>query len=381
MSIEITINDQLSVAELQQKQSEGFSVLRSAHVGNVRPYNMVLANAGIPLLCVDHTITGIDRNYLPESVVKAGQRDIIAPSEQLVCASRVAASLQPLSEFHLGNLADAVPGANTFTNSQYLMSNYELTEEITTLAAEAMPGLFHRIAYEGIAQRKRDAAAELGRIGTLQLNQGTANGVIIPNELDIILNFVIETLKSERQTQYHLSGPDMVKYIDQEQEELDALYEMVKVDSSIGDQLPDTLKVELVPTTAARFATTKQRAPILESLLGTFNFVTQEQVNIKERRKSFFASDESRESERRDSFISDIKVEESKLEQLLLDEISNMPELFGTNTDTNFISQYDVIDEGGLFVPELTMTLPMVALDGIYKSLQRVRKRAVSCRT
>ncbi len=381
MSIEITINDQLSIADLQQRQAEGFSVLRSAHVGNMQPYNMALAAAGIPLLCVDHTITGIDTNYFPELVICQSKSEVIAPLGRLVCGTVVEAESKSLSQQHLDALFEALPSSTAFTNSQYLQDNRDLTEEVAAIAAANMPQLFSRIARDGITSRQVDTAASLDSLGVLQLNEGTESGVVIPNEVDILINFMVEALQSQKQKQYHLSGPDMVKYIANEQDELDELFELVKSTASFGSQLPKVIQVDLVPTAAAKFATTRKRANALDDLLVTYAFVAQEQQSLHARRKSFFDSDQSQSSSTRAEFLGDVKLQESKLDQILASSTESLPELFVPANTANFVTQYDVIAEDGLHVPEFNMSASMATLNLTYKSLQRVRKRLQLCQT
>lgn len=50
--LEIITEPNVSIDDLVAVQATGVSVVRSAHVGNLAPYNLSLAAAGIPILSV-----------------------------------------------------------------------------------------------------------------------------------------------------------------------------------------------------------------------------------------------------------------------------------------------------------------------------------------
>ncbi|NUS42132.1 MAG: hypothetical protein HOQ24_00300, partial [Mycobacteriaceae bacterium] len=65
----VCVDKRESLASLGERVNKGDSVLRTAHAGNLRNYNLALAAFGVPMVLLDRNITGIDKNYAPEALV------------------------------------------------------------------------------------------------------------------------------------------------------------------------------------------------------------------------------------------------------------------------------------------------------------------------
>lgn len=381
-TLNIERNDQISIDDLVARQAEGFSVLRSAHVGNFSPYNLTLAAAGIPILCVDHTITDVDTNYFPETVIREGEAARIAAGGLVVCRAKVQDASQDndrfVDEFHLGRVRQAIPQAKVFTNSEYLRANETMTGEIVRAALATSPHLFERLVLsDGRTQKEPGAARMVPVLGIMQLNddiRAEKTAVIMPNVVDIMANFVIETLQSGRDTQYHLSGPAMVRYIKTLVPDLVKLYEAVRRSASFGQRLPERLNVQLVPTAEARFATTAARRPRLESLLDTVQAAETELAELAVRRKAFF-SGHSRTPAETKAFTTQVGREQAEAEGLIAAQAATIPELFIDPGTRGFVTQFDVSAEGGLFVAPINRQGTMAELSKLYKKLLKIRER------
>lgn len=393
-TLEIQINDTISVNGLVQQQAAGYSVLRSAHVGNLSPYNLTLANVGIPILSIDHTITGIDRNYRPEQIRRQTGDLPIADVGTLVCRTQVErlppditqllADQTPrfLDQAHIEATRRILTNVTVFTNTDYLRHNERIVGELVTLAAREFPACFSRLALpDGTATKQPGVADKVKQYGIMQLNddpRAEQTAVIMPNVLDILANFVVETLATGCDTQYHLSGPDMVNYISGLLPELSRMYERVCGAASFGPKLPMRLQVQLVPTAAAKFATTAKRAPLLDALLGQITHADMALANLKAQRKGFFTSAGARDKSVQKQFIQHTKQQEVELETAVAERLAHLPELLVQPSSPHSLTQYDILDEGGLYVPNLNQELSMAKLAELSQKLRLIQRR---CRT
>ena len=378
-SITIQPNDSVSIDDLVALKAEGFSVLRSAHVGNLSPYNLTLASVGIPMLLVDHNKTGVDKNYFPESVLSQDGEVRVAEDGKLVSRVRLDDG-RFLDELHIAAITEALPEADVFTNTEYLRQNEVIAGEVALLAARNFPELFQRIVRpDGEVESSYNAAAMLGRVGVIQLSdnpRAERSAILLPNVVEIVINFVIEALNSDRDVQYHLSGPDMITYVKDKrfQKELQKLFAVVKRDASFGARLPDQLVVQLVPTAEARFATSLAYQGELEALLEQFDASTLALRAINQRRKSFFDSGAGGDYAVRQEFLTAVRAEEATQGQLIADKIDPVPGLLLAPKQTGFVTQYDVIRDGGLFVAPENTRLPIAQLTALTKRLAAIQR-------
>jgi len=385
----ITENRDVSIEQLVALHGQGTSVMRSAHIGNLRPYNQVLAVNGIPMLLVDHNVTGVDRNYFPELRIEGGVSTQIAPLGALSC--KLSVDGVSLPDTHINGILSAFPDASVFTNTDYVRQNESVSGEIIAIAAATQPDLFMRLAQSdgSVIRVNRTLADRISEIGIMQLQDDpteSRTGIMLPNEVDIVLNFVVEALRTGLETQYHLSGPDMVQYLadkkgspSEVKQRVFRLFEDVKSNASFGGQLPRTTEVMLVPTTPARFATTAQQAPGLKNLVDTI--LDSERLlalsTLKEERAECARAATCRDDAFR-SLMSDFDRRELELLSPVGVAATGFPDLFAEDKSPNFSSQYDVTTENPLFVPPQILGLTMRELDGMFleitKTLKRIRR-------
>ena len=380
-TLQIQSNDTLSINELTALQRRGFSVMRSAHVGNLSPYNLALADAGIPLLLVDHNVTGVDKNYFPELMLtQTGQ---VRVAEDGTIASRtITQNGQFLDELHIAGIADALPDADVFTNTEYLQQNELVAGEITRLAVQYFPDEFERVVQSDGTTVKMGSAADVAkRIGILQLREDPRierAAVLMPNMVNIMSNFVIEALQSERDVQYHISGPDMVLYMKdlQRVDKFKEFYEIIKREAPFGIRLPDQLTVDLVPATSARFATSAKWQPELSSLFSRLDESTVAIAALAAERKAFFASNARNDMELKRSFETASNQRSSAVERAIVEQAEQVPGLFvAPKREIGFITQYDVLQDGGLFVSPQNTERSFSELAALTKRLATLRKR------
>jgi len=374
-NIDLVIDDSLSINDLVRLRNEGFSVMRSAHVGNLSPYNLALASVGIPILSVDHTITGIDKNYFPESINSQTKSETIAPLGRLVCRtvadlppsrSRIAGDARFLDEVHLNAVRQAMPGTDIFTNTEYVRSNERVVGEVVDIALNDFPEVFERLALpDGKAKQDRNAASLVKSLGVMQLNDDPRQektAVIMPNIVDILANFVIESMSSGKEVQYHLSGPDMVRYIGGIMPDLQAMFGRLKASASFREKIPNQIVVKLVPTALARFATTMARRDNMDLALQTLVNTDDALDVLSGERKKFFASSDAGDKQKKNNFVVGVKQQESEAIRPAVDATDRMAEFFIGPGEPGFITQYDVLAEGGLYVPTVNRETSMAGL-------------------
>lgn len=393
----ITIDGSMSINDLLLKQEEGFSVLRSAHIGNLSPYNLTLASVGIPILCVDHNVTGIDKNYFPEEVRLRDEYIRIASLGSIVCRTLVESNPSNgvgklmngstfVDEAHLAALRKIIPETDAVSNTEYLRRNEQIAGEIILLAQELFPNEFNRMVLpDGTV--KKTAGSFVDSISTLGIMQLCDNpraekeAVLIPNVVDITICAVIEAINTAREEQFHLSGPDMVLYIKNPKirEKIQELYFAIKTRASFGDQLPPALQFKLIPTAAARFATTTLRSPALTTASDIFNEFELTMADTSTDRKTFFTSDQAKDSVAVSEFTAKVSRKELHIRQLRDQAFFDVPELFAApgkdEESNNFVTQYDVLAEGGLFVAPINLRLSMDNLTKLLKELRKGRPK------
>ncbi len=391
MSLEIIPQPNLSLNDLAREMESGVSVLRSAHVGNARAYNLSVASIGIPMLLVDHNMVaqfpgdGGDNNYLPGSVVtrneimplKVNRVGGLALQTEMIDAKGQKATV---AGFHVDSLQAAFPDTPIFTNTDYLRQNENIAGEVVSTITQFMPELLRSmVEADGNVRRlpknSRGYATLLPTHGILQLNDDPTKerGVLMPNEADIVINFIVEAINSGRQRQIHLSGPDMQNYVF-EAENLNCLkrlYELIKVETSFGKKLPENLSVEIVPANHASFATTRQRLP---AALRIFEVLRYEQL-INERKAQVMRT--STDADSRKQAIAEFTAVKPSMTKLLIEAARDAKEFFVDSRDAPFLSQYDLDDRsGGLKMPVENQTMTMEQLRILGKRLRELRKKA-----
>lgn len=380
--ITITRNDQVSIDDLVALKESGVSVIRSAHVGNLSPYNLALAAAGIEVLSVDHNITGVDSTYVPEAVLRDGQSTTIARSGVVVCKATLdSASDTYLDDYHIGAVNELLPSATLTTNSAYLKMAEAVTSEIVDLTLLSHPHLYNRIVNsDGSTARDNQAARLVAVYGIMQLQddvKAETPSVMLPLMVDIVANFIIEALRSDQSEQYHLSGPAMVHYIQEKPklQLLNDLYRSVKKHASFSDKLPDMLAVHLIPSTAARFVTTMKRGHLLDRLIEAYHDHQVGMSMLAGQRKTFFVT-EKPDKPAIVNYNASENEQKNELSQAVAEKLADIPEILATPPeDRSFVSQYDALSEGGLYSAPINSSLSMAQLQKMYKDLKAIFER------
>jgi len=248
--------------------------------------------------------------------------------------------------------------------------------DIIAVALQSRPDLFTRVVErDGTIRQDSKAARLIPAYGILQLNDypRTEAGVLIPNEVDIVINFAIEALESGRDRQVHLSGPDMHHYIKdgRMQTALDELYTTVRSRTSLGGRLPSVLQVSLVPSSSACFVTTTQRSDILQKV---FDVVKARDSHARQK-QVFFGTDAAKDKQARRLFLERTKQQNHELAQELYAAVGTAAEVLVEPKHAPFLSQYDVLLEGGVAMPSENLEYSMAKLAAIGKQLRKIKAK------
>lgn len=393
MGIEIQLTPDISLQGIQDEINQGVSAVRSAHVGNARGYNLAVADKRIPMLLIDHNIASQwpnepgDRNYLPGSIVTREGVSPMTLSSAGGLALRTTTTCPEgryqrfVDELHVMGLRAAFPDTPIVTNTEYLRADdaRPVTEAVVRATRIVAPHLFTRKIEAGEAAPIKAAFqafdSDIDRYGILQLNDDPRRdrGVLLPNEADIVAGLAIEALRSGRQTQIHLSGPDMQCYIKDSQtmRTLSDIYHELRRTAPFGQDLPETLRVQLVPADHAQFVTTTKRAERLQTV---FNLAAQ-LPERKTERAAFFKTEAASDLGKREAWIAEMDKGDAELAQEISAAMAECPEILDDPKGAPFISQYDVLNEHGLFMPNANETLTMRELQNFAKTLRRIRER------
>ncbi len=391
-SLEIIETSDISIAQIMQMQNEGVSVVRSAHVGNLRPYNLALAASGINMLLVDHNMTGVDANYRPGSVVMGGEEKQVARLGVLTCRAE-ANDGNRLDDFHIDALRSALPDAKIVTNTESIQQAKEVVAEIAEITKQIMPEAFRRVALEDGRVITVDDGAKLldGGMEIMQLSddpRSEKKTMLLPNVVDIVKDFVLELISTGNSTLVHLSGPDMVSYLGlnkdgspkEARQMVMRLFEEVVSKATFRDLLPPVCTVMLVPATAARFATTMQRKEALDNLL---NAVCPQEFDeplaaVRQQRAEFARLTDNKGTADFKARAAVFAAQERGIYQQVADASKEVPELFIGPKDGGFVSQYDLIQEGGIYIPKENIQLTMEELNAVFNGILKARKMSAS---
>jgi hypothetical protein len=256
-----TENNDLSLLDLVALQKSGYSVVRSPHVGNLYPLNMLALMMGIPLNLYDRNYGKKDANYHPHTVIIDGQQYQVADPERMVCqaaiervppppAEQFFAIGEPLAGAHTTALKSAFPDhADQITVfSTYLSDRTDLALQLLKPAFLHKPQLWHRyVRQDGSFQKNLSAPSSWHRLreqGILSVTDDSS-GWLIPLELVTVLDGVIEGLEHDNFDVYHLSGPAMIEYIDQKKALMQSLYEAIREHGQLD--LPEHVWFHVVP--------------------------------------------------------------------------------------------------------------------------------------
>lgn len=353
MSFNLSIHDDISIASLIEIESAGGVVLKTPHVGNIYPNNLAIMSLGIPVLFYDRTLGTKDHNFHPHRLIFAGKSEVIADPNILTTHSKItqatdSATNKPeigtkLVDFHMDTLHQVMPNAQIFTYTEYIQKYMVEVMSVLEIVTNTHPHLWTRIVdHEGkISKLKADNWSDIVKVGVYGVTN-SESGWIIPNIASILFHATIDVSKANVTDIYLLSGPDMYRYIDGYQNELNIIYDYIR--KTLNWNLPKIINCHIIPVSDMRFIVETKDSDALNNLIKIYmDFVaTENHIKNNFQEKSGVST---RDLIRQKYKIRDdlyVCISES------LDQFRKT--VFYSIKDGNYFSQHDLIESNGLYI-------------------------------
>lgn len=256
MPVTVSIRTDITLAELIVLRKDGFQVEETPHVGNLALSTLALSSLGFAPKLVDITIGDKDTLFYPHCVIKKGMRKQIACAATLTTHNRCENG-SPIAHTHTRPLeALELPG---FTHSSWVKQRanpiHRILDPLTTNEYRALWER-HVDGNGRVTRPPSPCQPSLEAIHKVTVPHD-GEGWVIPNPVNILLDWVFGALETERDHVYMLSGQSMYKYIQQKYRSgpimatlLSGMYDQVR--SNVIPGLPEHLRVTLVPIPVLR---------------------------------------------------------------------------------------------------------------------------------
>ncbi len=408
--IKIVIDDQLSLAQLVELMLQGHSIQRSCHIGNVYAANLAVGTAGIPLILYDRTMSEVDVNYHPQLLVRNGR------AERLPISNYRSHRFVPFMEFepghgfpaanpaalHVQQLRHVLPQTDIHTFSAHLIQMWPRVVPVLRLLMQqldpklifdrlVMPdgqilqarftdhNLIHFTNRPGDGYRKEvvhrndliDLADELHHCVARRVDGNmdfpSVKGPLISLRASAVIDTLVETMITGKYDVYHLSGPDMYRYVGRMQGWLDQVVELLK---PMADQLPaGRITLHVIPSADLRLVTDEQNAERLEAVLDVIEqAVTDRQRNRERAQGSLVPSAE---------MIAEFRAQKQS-RATTVSRLIKVTDVFYDIASANYLNQHDLdpLAGRGLYLPERVRQMNMAELDSIMRRLRNLSKAA-----
>lgn len=356
MSFEILIHNDLSLADLIKVSKEGGVVLKTPHVGNIYPNNLLIASLGIPTLFYDRTLGIKDSNFHPDKIIFSGRCESIADPHILTTHARVthipdipSTLLEKenitvgtsLVDLHMSAVRRTLPQAHCFTYTEYIQTNKDQVLQVLEKVTELHPNLWSRTVNEEGETLKSQArdwnnVLKEGIFGLTNMKSGW----IIPNPISVLFHGTVDAAKAKVKDVYLLSGPDMYRYIDGYQIGLNEAYDYIR--KTLGWDLPETIHCHIIPVIGMRFIIEVGYRDTMDNL-----------VNLYFKHVSVEKSIRAQATQKADiqSLIHKKNIIKNEIYSCLKSELEAFKTtMFYDIEDANCFTQYDLLDSRGLYV-------------------------------
>ncbi len=266
MPVSIKRCDALSLHDLTVLREKGYSVLKSPHVGNQHPSNLVCAALKIPMEMVSFTNGERDKNFHPHCMIKEGCASQLYDSSVWTPFAQLSSG-RSVIDFHQSSVRTVFPDTDICTDMERMQQESELTEIVLRETNQAIPLLWYRrvSACGRVVPVKNVVQLPDFELETqvFQVSNVTS-GWVVPNRVHILFDLVWQCLSSGRAEIFHLSGPQMAGYIGGITKSLSAGYDAVR---KVVPSLPEQLVCNVVPVAACRYVVRKSEAGMLQDIM------------------------------------------------------------------------------------------------------------------
>jgi len=263
MPCSITIRDDLALTDVRTL-ARSHLIEATPHTGNWTTWRLLYPSLPIRTVCVDHTIPCRDRNAHPHLLItQAGAHTLSSHTERLTTHAHVThpntshQSGTSLSEVHTGTVRKLFPAAEVLTHTEYLRNHCELLltcyESLISLSKGAL--FWRHVDESGTITAHKDRKRLPSTFSEVRDNifcvTNETSGWLVHNRLAILLDMLVQSHMGEESVIYHLSGPDMVHYLESEQKILSRMYDHLRPVLGLRSE---HLTIALIPFANMRFA-------------------------------------------------------------------------------------------------------------------------------
>jgi hypothetical protein len=190
------------------------------------------------------------------------------------------------------------------------------------------------------------------------------SGWIIPNPVSILFHGTVDIMKAKVEDVYLLSGPDMYRYIDGYQTELNEAYDHLK--KTLKWDLPEIVRCHIIPVISMRFIVEFDYKDALDTLMSAYAKYSAVDDAIRILLK------DGTQNTNIDEYIS----EKNKAREQIYSCIKSQFEAFKTTMfydveEANSFTQYDLITSKGLYVHQWAITSKLSEVSKAYSFLLR----------
>lgn len=393
----------LSVQQLLQYAESGYHVMRTGHIGNQYPSNLLLLEAGIEALLFDKNSMSLDKNFWPAYVIADGKRipiaeekTILSPFAQFVDLAEevtpfVNGSKNP-AQLHTDSLQKLF-GSRVSLESSFLVEQSDLFFRLAENLYRIDSDLFSRVVSDDgtvkslkFSKYTKANPQDIGQsavdtnfalLALLNSQNFPFQGGRLPRiEATLLMSTILAAVKTSRDVVFELSGPDLIKYAlkNKFKERMNHLYQKLKL---LMPDLPDQLKLIIVPTFNFRFGSLQSEKNTIDELWLNL----QEFISLNSEKRSAINSVKKKNKDN----LKDRGVQE-RLKQIGLsyqDKLSDLAAKIVTSpvysqidfslSEGNYFSQYDLLLSGeSLYIPEEVLSMSMMDLEKIYSTFQKL---------
>lgn len=387
MPFTLNTRTDLSLLDLKRIEDQGGSCVRSPHVGNFYPNNLALAQFGFRMNCYERTFGRKDINYHPQYAICGGKSEVIANSDLLTTHVRVDHSSKLLNgnfplgsrilDCHMKALRSAFPLGRFTTYTQYLKDHADLALDILRVLS-CEPPCVSNDKKPWIWERVVDGMGNIGPKSAFSWEQALAGeifgltndeeGLLVSNLVNVLFFGIFESLDYHTCEVYHLSGPDMVKYIGGMEEKLHLYYDHVRRELKLP--LPENLVFNLVPVADMRFAVAQEQCSQLDELIDAYLVLC---LHKKERAAAMKKITAPREKK---SAVQRFNKESSGIHERLNEAVANCPGIFyDLRVASDRFTQHDICQGGKLYIHQWGAESPMADVIDAMSLFRRIGKK------
>lgn len=291
MPAQLRVRDDLCIDDIARLSRDNV-VKVTPHVGNWTPARLTLPTLGVSILCVDHTIGEKDVNAHPHMLIRAGMAHTLTQKSSILTThARVTERTSfdsctlgsSLSDVHVGTIRSLFPKSDIVTHTEHMRRTREtlliVLEEVTKLSCSATwwryvdgDGSVTSYARKHLPKRWEEYAERIFPV------TNDREGWLVHNRVSILMDLIEQSQMGKRSDMYHLSGPDMVRYLDAEMPMISRMYDHVRKRLGFPEE---SITFNLIPYASFRFATRASQSDACTKLVDALVDTTCSESSVR----------------------------------------------------------------------------------------------------